>query len=552
MAAMISSSVGYTAQDAAETTVTVTPPPAYAAGDLLVMGVIGGGTSATLITASTPSGWTSRGTSGPSVFTKTATSSEPDSYTVTVSAASTIAVFIAAYPAATVVSTAFHASSAGVTSYSPAFPSGVTSGQTVLLIAGAVGGLTDDFWGNQNFNLPASWTTEVPVFGQSNPDNTSDVYPVAIGLADIAGSTSSPTLASAPASQFYACYLVLDITGTSIPQSVTATVAYPNALLGMALTVKALSGAASLAAVLAGDAWQTDFENGTPQLEITPLGSGSYIYGAVTENLGVTGGDSFTALSGTTFSQNIPDDTWDVIYGTLRSTAATTADTPVTLGATGPSAYYTISLAEIPAAPGNSITETATAIASGILPGDFTTTAIAQTAIFASAPAEGSLLVAMVSANSSWGSSYDLGNATVAVEDSSGLTWYPLAERVYPSYSGVWVAYIPGSTAALVVTPSFTAAARTGIAAALSVAVQVAAAAATRDTAALTVSPSFAAAGASSAVTGAAALTVVPSFTLQTGAGTSAALTVSPVFTARRSRTGQSSNNGLLMAAGII
>jgi hypothetical protein len=41
----------------------------------------------------------------------------------------------------------------------------------------------------------------------------------------------------------------------------------------------------------------------------------------------------------------------------------------------------------------------------------------------------------MVSANSSWGN----GNASVSVTDSSGLTWTPLAERVCPSYCGVWI-----------------------------------------------------------------------------------------------------------------
>jgi hypothetical protein len=117
MPPMISYSIGYTAIDADGTTVTVTPPPAYAAGDLLVMGVIGGGTSGAVAPSATPSGWTKPSGEGAlGVFYKTA-GSEPDDYTVTFGSDVTAAVFVAAYPAASVVSSAFHASSSAVASY---------------------------------------------------------------------------------------------------------------------------------------------------------------------------------------------------------------------------------------------------------------------------------------------------------------------------------------------------------------------------------------------------------------------------------------------------
>jgi len=263
MAAMISYSIGYTAIDAAAPSVAVAPPPAYAAGDLLIMGVIAGGTAGSAVPADTPPGWTalSGGGDAPGVFAKTATDSEPSSYTVTLSGPATAAAFVAAYPAASVAGGSAAASDGDAVWYAPAFPAGVSAGQTVLLVAAAVASAGDvnGNAGYQNVNLPSGsgWTTEVPVFGQALPDNTNGVYPCAIGLADIAGSASSPTLSSPQGCTIYTAYLVLDITGTADPLSVTATVAYPEGIPGMALTVKALSGAAAPAAISAGGATAT-------------------------------------------------------------------------------------------------------------------------------------------------------------------------------------------------------------------------------------------------------------------------------------------------------
>ena len=451
---MISYSIGYTAIDAAETSVTVAPPPAYQAGDLLVMGVIAGGAAAAAVPATAPPGWTALSDNGtaPFVFSKTAAPGEPAAYTVTLDSAAAAAVFVAAYPAATVASSTFNASDDDVTSYSPAFPAGVSPGQTVLLVAAAVASASDvnGNAGYQNVSLPSGsgWTTEVPVFGQALPDNTNGVYPCAIGLADIASNTtagaSSPTLTSPQGCTIYAAYVVLDVTGTADPLRVTATVAYPAGTPGMALTVTALSGAASAAAIASGGATTTFYANGTsqaPQASITPNASGSVVYGAVTENFGVTSGSSFTANPATTFTQSIADTASTCAYGTFESAATTTAGTALTLGGEEPvNGYATAALAEILAASGNALSETATAQASGTVPGDFATTSVAQTAIFRSAPPPASLLVAMVSANSSWRN----GSASVSITDSAGLTWTPLAERAYPSYSGVWIAATSG------------------------------------------------------------------------------------------------------------
>lgn len=439
MAAMISYSIGSAAIDAAVTTVTVAPPPAFQPGDFLVLGVIAGAAGG-VAAASAPPDWTDlSGGTAPGLFGKTATDSEPASYTVTLDGAATAAAFVAAYPAATVAGVSFAASDDDVTAYTPPFPDGVSADQTVLLIAAAVASADDVNLnaGYQNVSLPAGagWTAEVPVFGPALPDNTSSLSPCAIGLADVAGSAGSPVLTSPQGCTVYAAYLVLDVTGTARPLSVTATAAYPAGIPGMALTVKALSGAASPPA----GATATFYSDGTtqaPQASITPIASGSLVYGAVTENYAVDNGSSFTPNASTTFTQDIADTDSHCIYGTFEAAGPTTAGTTVTLGGAAPAnAYSTVALAEILAATGSTLAETAAAQASGIVPGDFATTSVALAAVFRSAPAAGSLLVALVSANSSWSK----GTASVTVTDSSGRTWSPLAERTYPSYCGVWI-----------------------------------------------------------------------------------------------------------------
>jgi hypothetical protein len=152
----------------------------------------------------------------------------------------------------------------------------------------------------------------------------------------------------------------------------------------------------------------------------------------------------------------------------------------------------------------------------------------------------------MVSANSNQD-----GNASVTITDSSGLTWIPLAEVYYPSYSGVWIAQVPVYTAALTVSPVFAAAARVAVAGSLAVVPVLGAQAGSNQQAALTVSPVLGASGTSGPPARTAALTVTPSLGLQADAGKSAALTIVPSFTVARSRRSKS-NSGLLMAAGII
>jgi hypothetical protein len=446
MSALISYGIGYSANSTAATSVVIQPPPVYASGDLLVMGVIAGGTGATGgIVPSLPSGWTRVSASGATLatFTKTATGSESP-YTVTVASTAASAGFVAAYPAASVVSSSFGGSGTNATSWTGTFPAGVTGTETVLMVCGAVNNGTNT--GYQNFNFSSGWTTDVPAFGPALPANPDSVQPVAIGLAEVTGSTGNPTLTSAEGCNLYGGFLVLNVTGKPpVTHQVTATVQAPEAITGMALTVKALTGAASVQAILTGGAAENFYAGAVsqaPAAAITPNATGSIVYGAVAENFDVSGGTSFTANGSTTFTQNVADLLNVAMYGTFESSGTTTASTPVTLGGSAPDNAFTVAaLAEILAAPGHSISEVATASVNATYPGQYATTASAQTASFlGTQPQPGQLLVAMVSANSFW----QAGNASVTITDSSGLTWTQLAQVQYPAYAGVFVTVVPG------------------------------------------------------------------------------------------------------------
>jgi len=449
MSALISYGIGYSANSTAATSVVISPPPVYAAGDLLVMGVIAGGTATTGgVVPSLPAGWTRVSASGATLatFTKTATGSESP-YTVTVASTAASAGFVAAFPAATVVGSSFAGSGNDVTSWTGTFPGGVTGSVTVLMVCAAVNSGSNT--GYQNFNFSSGWTTDVPAFGPALPANPDSVQPVAIGLAEVTGSTSNPVLTSTEGCNLYGGFLVLNVTGTPPDlYQVTATSQAPQAITGMALTVKALTGAAGVSQIVAGCATESFYAStvsGPPQAAITPNATGSVIYGALAENFDVSGGTTFTANGSTTFSQNVADLLNVAIYGTLRSTGTTTASTPVTLGGSAPDNAFTVAaLAEILKA--GTITEVATATIDAVYPGQYSTTTAAQTAVFlGTQPPPGSLLVAMVSANSFW----EAGNANVTITDSGGLTWTELVSVQYPAYAGVFVTQVPSAFPAL-------------------------------------------------------------------------------------------------------
>ena len=132
MSELISYGIGYTPDSTASTTLVIQPPPIYAAGNTLVMGVIAANSTGG-VAASTPTGWTAVSSGGATLalFTKTASSNETPE-TVTLGSSCISSGFIAAYPASTVVTSSFANSSSNVVTYTPTFPGGVTANETVL------------------------------------------------------------------------------------------------------------------------------------------------------------------------------------------------------------------------------------------------------------------------------------------------------------------------------------------------------------------------------------------------------------------------------------
>ena len=197
---------------------------------------------------------------------------------------------------------------------------------------------------------------------------------------------------------------------------------------GMALAVKVLTGAH------ATQNGAVAFANviTTPSLGITPNANGSIVYGSIVNANGTT---LWTALASTTFIQNISDVTNGSCYGTYRSTATTTASSPITLGASAPSGTAGgISQAEI--LTSGTLAEHASA------PTAVSTDAAQTVATAIFTPPAGSLIVAIVSSDGGVG----ICNMTVV---GGGLTWTELvkANDSGDGYAGVWIARVPGTEA---------------------------------------------------------------------------------------------------------
>ena len=174
------------------------------------------------------------------------------------------------------------------------------------------------------------------------------------------------------------------------------------------------------------------------------------IFGAATENIGVTSSSTFTPNSSTTFHQNVADLLNVGIYGTFEY-GVTTAGVPVTLGGSAPdNTNAVVALAEILQAPGKTITEVATATINATSPAQYNTIVAQQTAVFPVNPPAGTVLVAIVSCNSNYAQGSvtvpDVAsgtNANVAITDTMGLVWTQLSSVAYPAYAGIWIAQVP-------------------------------------------------------------------------------------------------------------
>ena len=140
----------------------------------------------------------------------------------------------------------------------------------------------------------------------------------------------------------------------AVSPAVTATQTGSGTHNGMVLTVEVVTGANIM---VSGPQYQSYFSPGTTasasaytpaQIAITPQGTGSWVYGAVNRTDAAT---SWTAMAGSTFTQNVADATNSAAYGTFRSTGTTTAGTPITTGATNGDGVSGggVAVAEIPA-----------------------------------------------------------------------------------------------------------------------------------------------------------------------------------------------------------
>lgn len=228
-----------------------------------------------------------------------------------------------------------------------------------------------------------------------------------------------------------------------MPLTVTATASGPYAEQGIALTVKVVTGAA---VSQPGSAAANDTTVTTGELGITPAATGSWVYGAAVNGAAATG---FTAAAGTTLSANVPDPTNTVTYATFRTTGTTTASVPVTAGASAPAeaaGFIGVAVAEILAS--GTLAEDASS------PSPVSTPVATAAATPSFAPPAGSLLVAMVAANTT-----GAGDLALGVSDTAGLSWALLAQSPSLGTAAVFAArYEPPSPPA----PAWLAA-RTGL-----------------------------------------------------------------------------------------
>jgi hypothetical protein len=207
--------------------------------------------------------------------------------------------------------------------------------------------------------------------------------------------------------------------------TVTATRSGAGVSGGMALAVKAVTGAA---AAQTGSVAASETVT-VPQLAITPAGNGSWVYGAVLNGAVNT---AYTANGATVFGQNVADAVSDATYGAFRSTGTTTAGTPVTLGGSAPSessGFLYIALAEILSA--GTLAEDSSS------PAALSSSTASSLATASFSPPAGALLVAMTS--SDWSGS---GSVTFAVS-GGGYTWAQLSGTGTVGLASVWVAQVP-------------------------------------------------------------------------------------------------------------
>ncbi len=214
-------------------------------------------------------------------------------------------------------------------------------------------------------------------------------------------------------------------TAPTTGMTVTATAAGAGADVGLELSVLALTGASTTQA----GATVHDEALATPELTLTPASSGSLVVGSLLYGAGT----KFTQDTQTTFLQNNGDGVTRTAYAAFRAASPTTAGHAVTTGATGPANSGTLmygAAAEIQAAAGQSIVIDPSSPAAA-----FQNTGLVTTTDPFSPPG-GSILVAIAGGNYTTPGTA----STMAISDTSGLTWTQLTGNATQDLCSVWVA----------------------------------------------------------------------------------------------------------------
>lgn len=199
----------------------------------------------------------------------------------------------------------------------------------------------------------------------------------------------------------------------AVTPAVTATQIGPGIHNGMVLTVKVITGADI---TINGPRYQSVFNPGgsgnasatTPaEVAVTPRGNGSWVYGVVNRTDTAT---PWTAMTGSTFTQNVADATNTAAYGTFRSTGTTTAGIPITTGATNGNGASGGGLAVLEIPTLGTLAENASS------PATVSTVTATSVSTVHFTPPMGALLVAQVATAGS--------NVGVTITDDNGeLTW---------------------------------------------------------------------------------------------------------------------------------
>ena len=236
------------------TTLTISPPAGYTAGQTFLLAVIGGGTAGVVAANNTQTGWTPlSATGGLELFSKSATGSESP-YTINFPSLCAAAALITSYNPSIVISTTPVSGGTAVGTYtSSPFPSGVTATESVECfvanIANSISGsFPVNFQGGETIDCPATvWQTQVGPLGPGMVDISGTYFPVNIGLVDVVGTASTPTFTSPISSNFYSTFIVLQ--GLTSGLSGTGTISATGNLLIPQHGTGTFSGIGTVAAI---------------------------------------------------------------------------------------------------------------------------------------------------------------------------------------------------------------------------------------------------------------------------------------------------------------